>query len=42
MSLLAAKSLPQMTGWAKAMGVVCLRSTVDEVTLELEVGEIHR
>jgi 1,4-dihydroxy-2-naphthoyl-CoA hydrolase len=41
MTLAAAKSLPPMTGWAKAMGIVVLRSTVDEVSVELEVGEIH-
>lgn len=38
----AVKSLPEMTGWAKEMGIVVVGSCLDEVSVELEVGEVHR
>jgi uncharacterized protein (TIGR00369 family) len=37
-----AKALPDMTGWAKEMGIVVVTSGVEEVRVELEVGARHR
>lgn len=35
-------AVPEMTGWAKEMGIVVVSSGVEEVKVELEIGAMHR
>ena len=42
MTLAAVAGLPEMTGWARAMGIVVVSGGVDEVSVELEIREMHR
>jgi 1,4-dihydroxy-2-naphthoyl-CoA hydrolase len=39
---MSAETMPRMTGWAAAMGIVMVAAGLDEVVAELEVGEVHR